>query len=195
MHSKINEILAEIDKKKEELQAEYKTLMKKYDFQLTKKWKIFFSQKTKLANKKFKNPLLKYVFTPTVRNLLSAPFIYMMIVPAVILDVFLTIYQHICFRLYDIPTVKRRDYIVYDRRLLDYLNVIEKINCMYCSYVNWLFSYAVEIWWRTEKYWCPIKNARRMGNSHKWQKYFADYWDPKWFNEEYNNNSCFKKEK
>lgn len=195
MHSQINKILAEIDKKKEELHCEYKKLREKYDFEFNKKWKVFFSKQARQKNKAFKTPLLKYIFTPTVRNLLSAPFIYMMIIPAVVLDIFLTVYQHICFRLYDIPRVKRKNHIVYDRQLLDYLNIVEKANCMYCSYVNGLFSYAVEIGGRTEKYWCPIKNARKMGTNHKWEKYFADYGDPQWFNEEYNNNTCFKKEK
>lgn len=191
MHSKINEILEEIERKKWELSWEYKKLMEKYDFRLSKKWKPTFSQKAKTEYKKLKNPLLKYIFTPTIRNVLSAPFIYMMIFPAVILDVFLTIFQHVCFRLYNIPRVKRKDYIVYDRRLLSYLNIAEKVNCIYCSYVNWLFSYAIEIWGRTEKYWCPIKNARRTNGWHNWQKNFADYGDAKWFNEEYNNNKCF----
>lgn len=191
MHSKINELLEEIDKKKWDLQWEYKKLMEKYDFQFSKKGDPTFSQKAKLEYKKLKNPLFKYIFTSRIRNLLSAPFIYMMLVPAVILDVFLTLYQHVCFRLYGIPRVRRKDYIVYDRRLLSYLNIVEKINCIYCSYVNWLFWYAVEIGGRTEKYWCPIKNASRTNSWHNWQKNFADYGDAKWFKEEYNNAKCF----
>jgi hypothetical protein len=73
------------------------------------------------------------------------PFIYAMIIPAVILDIFLFIYQNICFRLYGIPLVKRSGYITSERKHLDYLNWIQKINCLYCSYVNGIFSFAVEI--------------------------------------------------
>jgi hypothetical protein len=65
--------------------------------------------------------------------------------------------------------------------------MIQKINCMYCSYFNWLMSYAVEVAWRTERYWCPIKHAKKMKWWHTWEKYFADYWDPEWFKETFCN--------
>jgi hypothetical protein len=106
-----------------------------------------------------------------------------MIIPALFLDIMLFIYQNIVFRTYGIPLVKRINYIVYDKWQLDYLNIIQKINCIYCSYVNWLFAYAVEIWWRTEKYWCPIKHAKKLAWWHKLEKEFADYWDVVWFTE------------
>jgi len=60
----------------------------------------------------------------------------MMIIPAVILDFSLFIYQNTAVRLYKIPLAKRSDYIVFDRKELAYLNWIQKINCIYCSYVN-----------------------------------------------------------
>lgn len=108
---------------------------------------------------------------------MSVPFIYSMIIPALVLDLFVSIYHSVAFRLYKIPLVKRNEYIIFDRWELNYLNIIQKINCHYCSYVNWLFSYAVEIAWRTERYWCPIKSSQKMKWWHDWQEYFADYWD------------------
>ena len=36
-------------------------------------------------------------------------------------------YQAICFPVYKIPKVRRRDYLVFDRHHLAYLNVIEKV--------------------------------------------------------------------
>ena len=192
MKSKINQIIKEIENKKNELLLEYEKIKEKYDFSFTK-WKIIFTDKAKEYNKKFKKWILKYIFFPRVRHFLSLPFIYAMFVPTFLLDVFLFIYQNICFRLYWIPLVRRRDYIVYDRKYLDYLNVIQKFNCIYCSYVNWIFSYAVEIWGRTEKYWCPIKYASKIKWMHNRQKYFADYWDPEWFKECFNNKNDFYK--
>jgi hypothetical protein len=59
-----------------------------------------------------------------------------MIIPAFILDIMLFVYQNTALRLYKIPLVKRSEYIVYDRANLDYLNIIEKVNCIYCSYFN-----------------------------------------------------------
>lgn len=71
--------------------------------------------------------------------------------------------QHfICFPVDGIPKVKRDQYVIFDRQSLRYLNVIEKLNCTYCSYFNGLIVYVQEIAARTEQYWCPIKHARRI---------------------------------
>ena len=160
MKSRIVQLLEEIQERKEELLKEYEKLMEKYDFSF-EKGKIIFSQKAKKYQEKFRIPTLKYINTLNICHILSMPFIYGMIIPAVFLDVCLFIYQQTALRLYGIPLVQRSDYIVFDRRHLRYLNTLQQFNCLYCSYVNGLFSYAVEVAGRTEKYWCPIKAARR----------------------------------
>lgn len=137
-------------------------------------------------NKSFRFPAWKYVIPTNIRHFLSIPFIYGMIFPTLFLDIFLTIFQWTAFSLYRIPKVKRSDYIIYDRRFLDYLNWIQKINCLYCSYVNGVFAYAVEVGARTERYWCPIKAANKPRFSHGWYKDFADYGNP----EEWNQKFC-----
>lgn len=193
MKSNINSILSEIDKKKDELKLEYNNLMEKYGFTL-KWWKIIFNTNVINTNKKYKKSLINSIFSAKIREILSIPFIYSMIIPALFLDLMLFIYQQSAFRLYWIPLVKKQNYIIYDRGKLDYLNIIQKVNCMYCTYVNWLFLYAVEIWWRTERYWCPIKHAKKAVSSHEWEKYFADYWDPEWFREIFlKNEDTYKK--
>ena len=117
----------------------------------------------------------------------------MMLIPAIFLDIWLFIYQQTALRLYKIPLVKRSDYIIFDRWQLVYLNWIQKIDCLYCSYFNWVMQYSVEIAWRTEKYWCPIKHASKKAWEHAWEEYFADYWDPKWFKETFWNVKEFEK--
>ena len=72
---------------------------------------------------------------------------------------------------------------------------MQKINCLYCSYVNGLFQYAVEVAGRTEKYWCPIKAARRKAGSHNWEEDFADYGNPEEFKKQFNNNKAFFEKK
>jgi len=91
---------------------------------------------------------------------LSMPLIYSAIAPLVIFDLYLEIYHQICFRLYKLPIVKRGQYIKIDRHKLAYLPWYEKINCVYCGYVNGLIHYASEIFARTEKFWCGIKHAK-----------------------------------
>jgi len=95
----------------------------------------------------------------------------------VLLDVFIFIYQQTCFRIYGIPLVSRKDYLVIDRQHLMYLNIIEKINCMYCGYGNGLIAYVREVFARTEQFWCPIKHANRSVAAHSYEHKFTDYGD------------------
>jgi len=189
---KILQITQDIKSKKDELYNEYKKLRKKYDFTF-KNWKVVFTQKAKNIQKWFRTPLKSYAVPKNLRHFISMPFIYGMIFPGLFLDLTLFMYQQTAFRLYRIPLVKRSDYIQFDRKHLDYLNFIQKINCLYCSYMNGLFSYAVEVWGRTEKYWCPIKAARKRKWGHSWEEHFADYWDPEWFKKAFNSNKEFFK--
>lgn len=91
-------------------------------------------------------------------HLISSPFIYSMIIPLVIFDIWLEIYHRICFPCYGIKYVKRKNYIRIDRQKLQYLNIMDKLNCMFCGYANGLINYARMIAGETEKYWCGIKH-------------------------------------
>jgi hypothetical protein len=95
----------------------------------------------------------------------------------VLLDIFVSLYQAVCFPVYGIEKVRRGDYIAFDRKHLSYLNGLEKLNCVYCSYGNGLLAYAAEIAGRTEKRWCPIKHAKRMAAVHRHYSEFVDYGD------------------
>ncbi len=112
-----------------------------------------------------------------LRFILVAPLIYSLIVPLALLDLFLVVYQAICFRVYGISRVPRDDFIVIDRHYLTYLNPLEKLNCIYCGYANGLIAYAREIGARTEEYWCPIKHSRPIAKPHSRYVNFADYGD------------------
>ena len=49
-------------------------------------------------------------------------------IPITLLDLFMIVYQAVCFPIYGIPKVKRGDYIRLDRRHLAYLNWADKFN-------------------------------------------------------------------
>lgn len=117
--------------------------------------------------------------------LLSIPFIYGMVIPAIMWNIGIEIYHQICFRLYGIPRVDPKDYFVYDRQLLACLNFWEKLNCYYCSYINNLIRYSAEISGRTERYWCPIKYVRRVKDTHSQYAKFIDIKDEKKFRQEW----------
>ena len=179
--------------KKKDFINDYKKFKEKYEFKI--EWKnIIWNKDREIELKKDKKSAWDSIFSATVRELISFPFIWMMLIPALFLDIFLFIYQNTAIRLYKIPLAKRSDYITFDRAQLAYLNWIQKIDCIYCSYFNWLMQYSVEVAWRTEKYWCPIKHATKKYWTHEWEEYFADYWDSKTFNEVFWSIEEYKKE-
>jgi hypothetical protein len=138
---------------------------------------VWFSKAIELEHRRLKTSLARYVLQSRVLAVLTAPFIYAVIIPFVLLDLFVSVYQAVCFPVYGIPKARRRDYIAIDRNRLGYLNWLEGINCMYCSYGNGVLAYAVEIAGRTEQHWCPIKHARRVQNVHKRYSEFLPYGD------------------
>src|ERR1039457_6421465 len=94
--------------------------------------------------------------------ILTSPLIYACVLPFLLVDVSVALYQLVCFPIYRIPKVPRRDYLVFDRGRLAYLNTIEKIGCINCSYANGLLAMITEIAARTEQHFCPIKHAHRL---------------------------------
>ena len=146
--------------------------------------RIVFEQEVRRIHRSIKTHAAKYLLQANPLIVLTAPVIYSMIVPFVLLDVFVMTYQAICFPVYKIPKVRRRDYLVFERHHLAYLNIIEKINCAYCSYGNGVIAFAREVTARTEVYWCPIKNARRMLGPHPYYAGFADFGDAEGFHEQ-----------
>ncbi len=86
------------------------------------------------------------------------PFVYSILFPILLTDLVVEIYHRVCFKLCDIPYVERWRYITIDRHKLKKLNIIQKINCVYCGYVNGYILYIQEIAARTELYWCGIKH-------------------------------------
>ncbi len=127
--------------------------------------------------KQWKISSFKSLFPINLRYLISMPFIYGMFIPTLFFHICVEIYHQFAFRFYGIPRVKARDYFIYDRHLLPYLNWFEKFNCIYCSYSNNLLRYATEIAGRTERYWCPIKYAHRINKTHSQYNKFVDYLD------------------
>jgi len=126
------------------------------------------------GHRRLKKGLLKYIWTADFKSLLAAFFLYPLIVPFILLDISVSLYQRVCFPLFGIARIKRHDFLIFDRQQLAYLNLIEKLNCMYCSYANGLIAYVREIAGKTEQYWCPIKHAKRVYFGHAYYKNFTE---------------------
>lgn len=139
--------------------------------------KVRFEQEVLAQQRRFKEGLWGYVLSAEWRHVLCVPFIYPVLLPMLLLDASVTLYQSVCFPLCGIPRVKRSAYFVFDRNHLAYLNWLEKINCAYCAYGNGVVAYCREVVGLTEKYWCPIKHARRRMQAHPHYHAFTDFGD------------------
>lgn len=128
-------------------------------------------------HRKLRMGLAPYLSRASLGAVLTAPVIYSLIVPIVLVDIWTTAYQAICFRAYGIVRVRRSDFIALDRGRLAYLNGIEALNCLYCGYANGVVAYVREVASRTEQYWCPIKHAVRISPPHERYRAFLDYGD------------------
>lgn len=179
-HSHINELLQRLQELQAELELEADQLLseKRAQFNYSlRKGKVHFGKGVRALQKSQRLGLWKYLRHAPVGHILTAPVIYGMIIPLALLDLMAWLYQQTCFRAYGIPRVRRSDFIFVDRQHLAYLNLIERINCVYCGYGNGLIAYMREITARTEQYWCPIKHAQRPPDPHRFTSSFVDYGD------------------
>jgi hypothetical protein len=176
MPSQLDIIMDKIKILEAELIEELQKQQQEFFYAIDKKH-IYFEESILIQHKEQAKKILKYFADASFKNIISLPFIWLCIVPFLLLDMSVGLYQYTCFPLYGIPKVKRQDYIVFDHQYLNYLNIIEKINCAYCSYANGLIAYIAEIAARTEQFWCPIKHARRIKSLHSRYQKFIDYGD------------------
>lgn len=183
MDPKIENLLQRIHTLEDELEVQMALAHAELGMHL-ENGRIEFEEAVRRRHRAIKKSLLRYIVGARPLVLLTAPVIYSLIVPFVLLELFTTIYQHVCFPVYGIPRVKRKDYVIFDRRYLGYLNLIEKINCGYCSYANGVVAYVREVGSRTEQYWCPIKHARRLLGAHPRYGHFVAYGDAQGYRDE-----------
>ena len=125
MHKRVQDILNQIRELEDELKNTLQEQEAKLSYQIEGS-RIRFDKAVKSAHKRVKTGLFTWLRNSRPQSVLSAPFVYGMIFPIAIFDLSLSVYQMICFRLYDIPRVARSYYIVIDRHHLAYLNVFEK---------------------------------------------------------------------
>lgn len=167
-------ILGKIRDLELELEAEFARKRAGLRFGL-ERGRVLFDQEVIRRHHEIRKDLVSYLLSARFLVVVTAPVIYSLIVIFLLLDLCVSVFQAICFRVYGIPQVKRRDYLVFDRTGLAYLNALEKLNCAYCSYVNGVIAYVREVGARTEQYWCPIKQARRVIGAHARYAGFTEY--------------------
>jgi len=182
MSDHTDRILRRIHELELELEAEFAKKRAGFRFGM-ERGRVLFDQEVIRRHIELRKALIPYLLSARFWVVVTAPVIYSLIVVFVVLDLWVSLYQAICFRVYGIPQVRRRDYLVFDRKSLAYLNAMEKLNCAYCSYANGVIAYVREVAARTEQYWCPIKQARRVIGTHARYAGFSEYGDAEHYRE------------
>ena len=176
IRNNLNDLLERIQALQEDVEEEYRKAREELQERQARLAEEFLRQQ-----KRYKTGLFRFLLRTRLLVVLTAPVIYIGWIPFLLMDLFVTVYQTVCFPVYRIPKVKRADYLVFDREDLPYLNIIEKFNCFYCSYGNGVAAYTREVAARTEQYWCPIKHARRIKAAHERYPQFFDHGDAEAF--------------
>lgn len=176
MTPRISELIERMRHLEEELEVEFARKRAELHFTIEDR-RARFEDAILARQKALKVGVVRYLVRAKPLSVLTAPVIYALGITLLLLDLTVSSYQAICFPASGIAKVKRRDYFVYDHQFLPYLNLVEKANCLYCSYANGLIAYVREIAARTEQYWCPIKHARRVVAAHARYNRFVDFGD------------------
>jgi len=191
MHEKIRELVGRMKALELELEAELDQAYERIHYRKHRQT-IHFEHETLQQQRRHKVNLFSYALFPRPRHVMVAPFTYALLPALLLLDLLGSLYHAVCFPLLEIPKVKRSDYFVFDRQHLAYLNLLEMVNCAYCSYGNGLLAYMTEIVARTEQYWCPIKHARRVLAEHARYQGFINFGDAEGFRRELEKIRQFK---
>jgi len=176
MDKGITVIVDKIRALEEELEKTIEESSTRLEYTIEKR-KISFEKEILKQHRNLRKGILRFLKESGFLRLLISPIVYALILPLALADLFATIYQFVCFPVYRITPVKRSDYVVLDRHKLSYLNLIEKINCLYCGYANGVIAYVREIASLSEQHFCPIKHALKVKKTHDRYLSFLEYGD------------------
>jgi len=174
MNDRMQQIIEQIGKLEAELNAAIEARQARLRYSIEGR-RVTFEHAVRDAHQRVKLGVFRWFLTVRPQNYLTMPVIYAMGIPLLLLDLFVSLYQLVCFPVYRIALVKHGDYMLFDHQQLEYLNIIEKVHCVYCSYAVGLLGYAQEVTARTEQYFCPIKHAHKVLGAHRRYRSFLDY--------------------
>jgi ElaB/YqjD/DUF883 family membrane-anchored ribosome-binding protein len=183
MNEKLDVLLERMRSLEKEVMQELQRKEMEFLYEVRER-KVRFTEEARARHQRLVKRFGSYIRDSRFMVLLTTPVIWSCMIPIAFVDFVMSVYQGICFPIYGIPKVRRRDYILMDRHRLSYLNWAEKLNCEYCAYANGVLACATEIAARTEQYWCPIKHALRMKSMHSRYRTFFDYGDADQYREQ-----------
>ena len=107
MNDRLQELLNKIKQLETELLEEIQKKEKEYFYEIRDK-KIHFKKEIKKKNKLLVKKIRRYLGDAPLMNIITAPVIWSCLLPALFLDLVVSLYQMICFPVYSIPKVKQR---------------------------------------------------------------------------------------
>jgi hypothetical protein len=176
MASRLDDLRVQIAQLEHELDEDLRAARGRWRYRI-EAGRVRFEREARLAQKRLKQGVPAFLRDSHPLNIVTAPIIYSLLLPIALIDGWVSVYQIVCFPAYGIARVPRSAYIVIDRHHLAYLNGIEKLNCVFCSYANGVFAYVREVAGRTEQYWCPIRHAKRTRAPHTHYREFVEFGD------------------
>lgn len=176
MITKLQGLLEQIQELQERVTEEISREAEEFGYTVRQR-RVFFERQVARHHRALAKRLSTYLAESSWPVMATAPLVYGLLPPLLLLDGVVWLYQGICFPIYGIERVRRSDYLLLDRHRLQYLNAIERGHCLYCGYVNGLLAYVREVAARTEQYWCPIKHAQPLSAPHARYHRFLTYGD------------------
>src|SRR5262245_52037640 len=108
------EIMDRIRELEADLEREVATAQERWHYKL-EAGKVRFEKEVHRRHRQMKTSIGRFLRESDLPSTLSAPIIYSAVIPFLLLDVWISIYQRVCFPIYGIPRVRRADYIIMDR--------------------------------------------------------------------------------
>ena len=176
MDGEIDQLLGKLRDIEEALERKLEARRAAFRYQI-ERGRAEFEAHAVAEHRRLRVGLMRFLRGSPIISIVTAPFVYVLVVPLMALDLSVAIYQLVCFPIWGVRRVRRSDYVVIDRHRLAYLNGIEKLNCVYCGYANGLIALLREVASRTEQFWCPIKHALRIKGAHPRYRHFLEYGD------------------
>ena len=155
MNGEIDDLIRRLIRLEDEIERKIEAQRSDLQYRVEKRRAIF-QEEVLRQHRMIKTEILSFLRKSPFAALVVAPAVYGLIVPLIVLDFSVYVFQLLCFPAWGMERTRRWDYVIIDRHRLAYLNGIEKLNCAYCGYANGVVAYAREAASRSEQYWCPI---------------------------------------
>lgn len=110
MPNRIGALLERLAHLEQEIEVELNTARDRWAYRL-EAGRVRFERDASRAHARFRQSIPAFLRKGSLGNLLTAPIIYAVILPIALLDLVITMYQHICFRVYGIALVRRSKYV------------------------------------------------------------------------------------